>query len=91
MVKRPLKALGETNSTIAFHDNSSAIRGRRTDILTPVAPMTCSPLAATSTDMDITYSCETHNFPTGIAPFPGAADGLGEGQVGHVVFLQNRK
>jgi phosphoribosylformylglycinamidine synthase len=25
----------------------------------------------------ITFTAETHNFPTGIAPFPGAATGIG--------------
>merc|ERR1719197_645531 len=82
LVKRPIKALeakGETNSTIAFHDNASAIRGlgRPAPVISPVASFTASPLRETTVETDITYTCETHNFPTGVCPFEGAGTGAG--------------
>ena len=71
LVKRPIKELeakGQKNSTIAFFDNASAIRGlgRPAPVICPVAPFSSSPLRETTVELDITYTCETHNFPTGV-------------------------
>lgn len=66
-----------TNSIIAFKDNSSGIRGR--DIFTIVPDSPGKPSAFTKRKMGyhIIFTAETHNFPTGVAPFPGAETGTG--------------
>jgi len=66
-----------TNSTIAFRDNSSAIRGYVVEVLAPTDSTKPSSMAPSSVDYDITFTAETHNFPTGIAPFAGAETGTG--------------
>merc|ERR1719230_1983464 len=35
------------------------------------------PFAVAEKDRDVTLTVETHNFPCGIAPFPGAETGAG--------------
>eukprot|EP00808_Paulinella_micropora_P001005 g57156.t1 len=74
VVKRPLKALGNNhNSLIAFSDNSSAIAGFDTKVLIPRP----RDYELTPVKYHITLTAETHNFPTGVCPFPGAATGVG--------------
>eukprot|EP00448_Togula_jolla_P003612 CAMPEP_0170614120 /NCGR_PEP_ID=MMETSP0224-20130122/24630_1 /TAXON_ID=285029 /ORGANISM="Togula jolla, Strain CCCM 725" /LENGTH=1283 /DNA_ID=CAMNT_0010939755 /DNA_START=66 /DNA_END=3917 /DNA_ORIENTATION=+ len=77
LVKRPFE-VNPSNSVIAFHDNSSALRGfkhnrlaRTSGIVVPAA------YVETERDYDLTLTVETHNFPCGIAPFPGAETGAG--------------
>ncbi len=59
----------------AYHDNSAVIEGfpgRR------FMPRTDSPVyEAKDTRLDILMKVETHNHPTAISPFPGAATGSG--------------
>jgi len=73
-VKRPFKE-HPSNSTIAFHDNSSSLRGFRHVGLQPQADT--SAFVETRRDYDVTLTVETHNFPCGIAPYPGAETGQG--------------
>jgi phosphoribosylformylglycinamidine synthase len=65
------------NSVIAFSDNSSAIRGY--DITTIVPDIIGRPSAfhETKRKYHIIFTAETHNFPSGVAPFPGAETGTG--------------
>jgi phosphoribosylformylglycinamidine synthase len=65
------------NSVIAFADNSSAVRGFPTQLLLPAAPGGVSALALAQRERHLLLTAETHNFPTGIAPFPGAETGTG--------------
>ena len=65
------------NSVIAFKDNSSAIVGRRCRVMAPTAPGQPSALATHEAIYHILFTAETHNFPTGVAPFPGAETGTG--------------
>ena len=67
----------KNNSVIAFSDNSSAIRGN--DILTivPQNPAVPSAFNESLRTYHIILTAETHNFPCGIAPFPGAETGTG--------------
>ncbi len=65
------------NSLIAFHDDSSAIRGGRVTALMPVRPGDPSPLAHIERVYHPTLTAETHNHPSGVAPYPGAATGTG--------------
>ncbi|HEX9885585.1 MAG TPA: phosphoribosylformylglycinamidine synthase [Longimicrobiales bacterium] len=76
VVKAPLDA-NPGNSVIAFSDNSSAIRGYRVRTLQPTCPGEPGPMAPTSREYHPLLTAETHNFPTGIAPFPGAETGTG--------------
>lgn len=74
LIKAPLRTF-PNNSLIAMRDNSSAIKGSCFNYFQPnpndsrftLIPKTLHPI----------FTAETHNFPTGIAPFPGAATGTG--------------
>lgn len=79
------------NNTIKFSDNSSAIAGFAVTHLTPSDPTSPSPFTLVqshfskgNTSMqseealtDILFTAETHNFPTAVCPFEGAATGSG--------------
>jgi len=72
------------NSIIAFHDNSSAIAGFDVEVCVPSTesqPLEQEANPAGYELKKIKYhgilTCETHNFPCGIAPFPGAETGTG--------------
>ena len=69
----------------AYKDNASVIAGSRGERFFP-EPRT-GIYQGVEEDIDILMKVETHNHPTGIAPFPGAATGAGgeirdEGAVG---------
>ena len=76
IVKAPLDA-NPNNSVIAFRDNSSAIRGFKIRTIVPQEPGRPAPLLPQELDYDIIFTAETHNFPSGVAPFPGAETGTG--------------
>ncbi len=76
IVKAPWQA-NPNNSVIAFHDDSSAIEGRRVHVMAPESPGEPSPFELDDRTYHPTLTAETHNFPTGIAPYPGAATGTG--------------
>ncbi|MBM3710413.1 MAG: phosphoribosylformylglycinamidine synthase, partial [Actinobacteria bacterium] len=65
------------NSLIAFKDNSSAIKGYKILTILPLEPNKCSPFIKKSCRYHIIFTAETHNFPSGVAPFPGAETGTG--------------
>lgn len=64
-------------SVIAFKDNSSVIKGYRVNILIPAIPGEPSPFMPVAVRYNPLLTAETHNFPTGVAPFPGAETGTG--------------
>ncbi|WP_419174702.1 phosphoribosylformylglycinamidine synthase [Desulfosediminicola sp.] len=64
-------------SSIAFKDNSSAIKGYEITTLHPVEPGKPSPFKKVNATYNPLLTAETHNFPTGVAPFPGAETGTG--------------
>ncbi|MBI4683112.1 MAG: phosphoribosylformylglycinamidine synthase, partial [Nitrospirae bacterium] len=76
IIQRPLKA-NPSNSVIAFKDNSSSIKGYEIDTLIPENPQAPSPFQMTKVKYDSIFTAETHNFPSGVAPFPGAETGTG--------------
>ncbi|HCR19366.1 MAG TPA: phosphoribosylformylglycinamidine synthase [Candidatus Latescibacteria bacterium] len=76
MIQEPLKR-NPANSVIAFRDNSSAIRGYRIKTMLPQSPGQPSPLHLAEKDYHALFTAETHNFPSGVAPFPGAETGTG--------------
>ncbi|NTW61061.1 MAG: phosphoribosylformylglycinamidine synthase, partial [Nitrospirae bacterium] len=65
------------NSVIAFSDNSSSIRGYDITTIVPEIPGYPSPFKEVKRRHDIIFTAETHNFPSGVAPFPGAETGTG--------------
>lgn len=76
VVKDTLKAHPK-GSLIAFKDNSSVVAGHEITTLLPKEPGQPSPLEATEAIYHPLLTAETHNFPTGVAPFPGAETGTG--------------
>jgi phosphoribosylformylglycinamidine synthase len=76
VVRRPLEA-HPSNSVIAFKDNSSTIRGYPIRTLLPREVDRPSSLQEEGLECDILFTAETHNFPSGVAPFPGAETGTG--------------
>jgi phosphoribosylformylglycinamidine synthase len=65
----------ENNSRIAFCDNSSSIKGFPTQVTT--VDHNTHKYTIEETDMNFVCTAETHNFPTAVSPFPGAATGIG--------------
>ncbi len=76
IVKSTLKA-NPSNSIIAFKDNSSGIRGYDCWTIVPEQPGKPAPFREQKVQYHIIFTAETHNFPTGVAPFPGAETGTG--------------
>ena len=76
IIKQPLKA-NPSNSVIAFKDNSSAIKGYFIKTITPVNVGSHSRFNEKKLRYHIIFTAETHNFPSGVAPFPGAETGTG--------------
>ncbi|NJD55937.1 MAG: phosphoribosylformylglycinamidine synthase, partial [Nitrospirae bacterium] len=65
------------NSVIAFKDNSSATRGYEIETIAPTVPGSPSGFRRSQLFYNIIFTAETHNFPSGVAPFPGAETGTG--------------
>lgn len=76
IVKAPWKAY-PSNSLLAFADDSSAIRGRLVPMMMPKKVGDSSPLFVEERIMHPTLTAETHNHPSGIEPYEGAATGSG--------------
>lgn len=66
---------GEHKSVVAFCDNASALSGYNIDTIIPDVD-TCEYKPKNRLYHHV-LTAETHNSPTGIAPFPGAATGTG--------------
>ena len=76
VVKATLHA-NPKGSLVAFGDNSSVVAGHDISTLQPEQPGQPSPLRAAEVRFHPLLTAETHNFPTGVAPFPGAETGTG--------------
>ncbi len=76
IIKQPLRN-NPGNSVIAFKDNSSAIRGYEIRTILPEHPGKPSRFKDRKLNYHVIFTAETHNFPTGVAPFPGAETGTG--------------
>jgi phosphoribosylformylglycinamidine synthase len=57
------------NNIIKFSDNSSAIKGFKVKMLRPCSTNTPSSFTVCNSSQHLIFTAETHNFPTGIAPF----------------------
>jgi phosphoribosylformylglycinamidine synthase len=64
-------------SVVAFKDNSSVVEGHDITTLQPQEPGEPTPMRAGDVRYHVLLTAETHNFPTGVAPFPGAETGTG--------------
>ena len=64
-------------SLVAFKDNSSVVHGHDIHTILPKNPGTPGPLVESDARYHMLLTAETHNFPTGVAPFPGAETGSG--------------
>ena len=76
LIKGTLDA-NPANSVIAFRDNSSAIRGYRVRTILPAGSDRPDPFRPADREYHVIFTAETHNFPSGVAPFPGAETGSG--------------
>ncbi|XP_050442491.1 phosphoribosylformylglycinamidine synthase [Adelges cooleyi] len=65
------------NNVIKFSDNSSAIKGFSVKNFKPIESTGPSPFIAVQSNLHLVFTAETHNFPTGVEPFSGAATGTG--------------
>ncbi|MFH1207009.1 MAG: phosphoribosylformylglycinamidine synthase [Patescibacteria group bacterium] len=65
------------NSIIAFCDDSSAVKGDEIQVLVPIFPGHPCRFTVENYTLHPTLTAETHNFPSGVAPYPGAATGTG--------------
>ena len=72
---RNTHALNPEGVLSAYHDNSAVIQGRRSQRFFP-APGT-GEYTWLDEEVGIQIKVETHNHPTAISPFPGAATGSG--------------
>eukprot|EP00548_Thalassiothrix_antarctica_P001561 CAMPEP_0194131076 /NCGR_PEP_ID=MMETSP0152-20130528/1914_1 /TAXON_ID=1049557 /ORGANISM="Thalassiothrix antarctica, Strain L6-D1" /LENGTH=1316 /DNA_ID=CAMNT_0038825737 /DNA_START=39 /DNA_END=3989 /DNA_ORIENTATION=+ len=77
LVKSTLTKENEANSIIAYHDNSSAIRGYECNALRPSSFDKAGSVTVGKQLLHPILTAETHNFPSGVAPFPGAETGTG--------------
>ena len=62
-----------TNSLVSFKDNASVIKGN--SVISHNLKNKC--VSPEYDQIHYSYKAETHNFPTGISPFLGAATGVG--------------
>lgn len=65
------------NNIIKFCDNSSAIEGRSVECLYPSHWSQASNMEVHKSMRHVIFTAETHNFPTGVAPFSGSTTGTG--------------
>lgn len=66
-----------SNNTVKFSDNSSAIKGFSHQILTASTHAVPGPLEVKPINSDLIFTAETHNMPTALSPFSGATTGTG--------------
>ncbi|XP_040857208.1 phosphoribosylformylglycinamidine synthase [Ochotona curzoniae] len=71
------QASSNPNNILKFCDNSSAIQGKEVRFLRPEDPTQPSRFQQQQGLRHVVFTAETHNFPTGVAPFSGATTGTG--------------
>ncbi|XP_004604897.2 phosphoribosylformylglycinamidine synthase isoform X1 [Sorex araneus] len=71
------QASSNPNNVLKFCDNSSAIQGKKVQFLRPRDPTQPSCFLQQQGVRHAVFTAETHNFPTGVAPFSGATTGTG--------------
>ncbi|MDE9366624.1 phosphoribosylformylglycinamidine synthase, partial [Luteipulveratus sp. YIM 133132] len=76
MIRHTEQVAGE-GTVVAYKDNASIMEGGRITRWLPESPDGPTRYAARETDAHVLMKVETHNHPTAISPFPGAATGAG--------------
>lgn len=76
IIKTPWK-IHPANSVIAYNDDSSSLKGHIIEILIPMFPDQPGPMIRVHRFYNPTATFETHNHPTWVEPFEGAATGTG--------------
>ena len=79
MIKNTHRKNGK-GTLVAYKDNSSVVEGFETEMFQPTTPGKSKNPGAYSfrkVQLDQLMKVETHNHPTAISPYPGAATGVG--------------
>ncbi|KGN34247.1 phosphoribosylformylglycinamidine synthase [Knoellia sinensis KCTC 19936] len=74
---RHTEAVAGAGTVVAYKDNASVMQGGRIERWLPERGDGPAPYVATEEDVHVLMKVETHNHPTAISPFPGAATGAG--------------
>ena len=74
---RHTEATSPQGTVVAYSDNAAVMQGHRSVQWRPVSGHEPAPYQAQSADTRVLMKVETHNHPTAISPFPGAATGAG--------------
>ena len=78
VIRAPLGALKSDDvSILSFNDNVGALRGHDVSVLVPINPDRASHFKFVSRMIHLTITAESHNHPTLISPYAGAATGYG--------------
>ncbi len=76
MIRHTEEVAGE-GTVVAYKDNASVMVGGRRVVWRPESADGPSRYAGREDDVHVLMKVETHNHPTAISPFPGAATGAG--------------
>ena len=74
---RHTEAVSGEGTVVAYKDNASVMAGGRRSRFLPGSGSEPSPYALREGEVHVLMKVETHNHPTAISPFPGAATGAG--------------
>jgi phosphoribosylformylglycinamidine synthase len=74
---RHTEAASPQGTVVAYSDNAAVMQGRASAQWRPAAGDAPSPYRASAVETHVLMKVETHNHPTAISPFPGAATGAG--------------
>jgi phosphoribosylformylglycinamidine synthase len=74
---RATHAAAPHGTLVAYRDNAAVLTGGEASLLLPSAADGPSPWVRAPQCSHLVFKVETHNHPTAIAPFPGAATGAG--------------
>jgi phosphoribosylformylglycinamidine synthase len=70
-------AAAPLGTLVAYRDNAAVIEGLDASIFAPTAVADGASYGRRAEPLHLVFKVETHNHPTAIAPFPGAATGAG--------------
>jgi phosphoribosylformylglycinamidine synthase len=74
---RHTEATSPQGTVVAYSDNAAVMRGRESAQWRPAMGDAPAPYRARAVETHVLMKVETHNHPTAISPFPGAATGAG--------------
>ena len=74
---RNTEKLASQHTVVAYSDNASVMQGGEIERWLPAGYTNAPPYRARQETVHVLMKVETHNHPTAISPFPGAATGAG--------------